>query len=178
MTGRRSTKLAGEVELKRWGPCYIRNKLVFNPRSSSAAWHYALTEVLTSQRKQEDAAPSAQPLRPRNTAAFHLLGIEPGIMWDSQAAAEAPRKKNRGQTMLKIKDFVASNRMSRNLSPAAKSSAGRAEALPLFDSAWWHFQMSGPVCVLLRLVSFFNFKRIYVEGDPTELVISWAMLFA
>ena len=106
MTGRRSTKLAGEVELKRWGPCYIRNKLVFNPRSSSAAWHYALTEVLTSQRKQEDAAPSAQPLRPRNTAAFHLLGIEPGIMWDSQAAAEAPRKKNRGQTMLKSPAIV------------------------------------------------------------------------
>ena len=29
----------------------------------------------------------------------------------------------------------------------------------------------------LRL-SFLNFKRIYVEGNPTEIVISWAMLFA
>ena len=147
MTGRRSTKLAGEVELKRWGPCYIRNKLVFNPRSSSAAWHYALTEVLTSQRKQEDAAPSAQPLRPRNTAAFHLLGIEPGIMWDSQAAAEAPRKKNRGQTMLKIKDFVASNRMSRNLSP------GRSPAIVRFSVV--AFSNVGPSLCLVEIGEFF-----------------------
>ena len=29
----------------------------------------------------------------------------------------------------------------------------------------------------LRL-SFLNFKRIYVEGDPTEIVINWAKLFA
>ena len=45
---------------------------------------------------------------------------------------------------------------------AAKSSAGRAEALPLFESAWWHFQMSGPVGVLLRWteIEFFKFKRI------------------
>ena len=34
---------------------------------------------------------------------------------------------------------------------AAKSSAGRAEALPLFESAWWHFQMSGPVEVLVEM---------------------------
>ena len=33
---------------------------------------------------------------------------------------------------------------------AAKSSAERAEALPLFESAWWHFQMSGPVGFSLR----------------------------
>ena len=25
-------------------------------------------------------------------------------------------------------------------------------------------------------MSFLNFKRIYVEGDPTEIVISWAIL--
>ena len=31
----------------------------------------------------------------------------------------------------------------------AKSSAGRPEANPLFKSAWWHFQMSGPVEVLV-----------------------------
>ena len=63
---------------------------------------------------------------------------------------------------------------------AAKSSAGRAEALPLFESAWWHFQMSGPVGALLRWteIEFFKFKRIYVEGDPTEIVISLAVLFA
>ena len=33
---------------------------------------------------------------------------------------------------------------------AAKSSAGLPEALPLFESAWWHFQILGPVGVLLR----------------------------
>ena len=45
---------------------------------------------------------------------------------------------------------------------AAKSLAGWPEALILFESVWWHFQMSGPVGVLLRWteIEFLNFKRI------------------
>ena len=34
---------------------------------------------------------------------------------------------------------------------AAKSSAGLPEAKPFFTSAWWHFQIPGPVGVLAEL---------------------------
>ena len=41
------------------------------------------------------------------------------------------------------------------------TAAGHPEALPLFESAWWHFQMGGPVGVLLRWteIEFFKFKK-------------------
>ena len=51
---------------------------------------------------------------------------------------------------------------------AAKILAGWPEALPLFKSVWWHFQMFGPVGVLLRWTEIEFFKLDFFKEYKLE----------